>query len=301
MRSLRSYFITTLLRVMFKRQKPGAKPVQQMRDEYARAMARSYKPQPGVTCQADTLGAVAGEWSRPVEFTGQRTVLYLHGGGYAIGCAAAYRDLAGRLALAGQANVFAADYRLAPEHQYPAARDDALLCYRALLADGIPASAITIAGDSAGGGLTLATLVALRDAGDPLPGAVVCLSPWSDLTGSGESVQLNAKADPFITIAALAYMAKLYAGDAPLSDPGLSPCFADLSGLPPMLIQVGSTEILLDDSRRVVEKITAAGGNATIDIWKGMPHVWHLFAPQIPEGRQAIDQLSKFVLAHTGN
>lgn len=299
MRSLRSYFMTSLLRVVFKRQKPGALPVQQQRDDFIKIMARTYKPQPGIKCEAGELGGVAGEWSRHADYSGQRTLLYLHGGGYILGCAQAYRDLAGRLALAAQAKVFAADYRLAPEHLFPAALEDALACYRALIADGVPAESIVIAGDSAGGGLTLATLIALREAGDTLPAAAVCLSPWSDLTASGETMTSNAKADPMLTPAALDYMAGNYVGDTDRSDPRLSPCLADLGGLPPLLVHVGSSEILLDDSRRVAQKITSTGGQVTLDIWPGMPHVWHLFAGLIPEGRQAIVKLGEFVERHS--
>lgn len=299
MRSLRSYFMTSLLRVVFKRQKPGALPVQQQRDDFIKIMARTYKPQPGVNCEAGELGGVAGEWSRHADYSGQRTLLYLHGGGYILGCAQAYRDLAGRLAIAAQATVFAADYRLAPEHLFPAALEDALACYRALIADGVPAGSIVIAGDSAGGGLTLATLIALREAGDTLPAAAVCLSPWSDLTASGETMTSNAKADPMLTPAALDYMAGNYVGDTDRSDPRLSPYLADLGGLPPLLIHVGSSEILLDDSRRVAQKITSAGGQVTLDIWPGMPHVWHLFAGLIPEGRRAIVKLGEFIERHS--
>jgi len=301
MRSLRSYFITTLLRIVFKRQKPGALPLQQQRDDFIKMMARSYKPQPGISCQAGELGGVAGEWSRHADHTGQRTVLYLHGGGYILGCAEAYRDLTGRLAIAAQANVFAADYRLAPEHPFPAALEDALACYRALISDGIPAASITIGGDSAGGGLTLATLAALRDAGDELPGAAVCLSPWSDLTAGGESMISNAKADPMLTPAALAYMAGNYVGDVDSVDPRISPCLGDFNGLPPLLVHVGSSEILLDDSRRVVDKITSSGGQATLQVWNGMPHVWHMFASLVPEGRRAITLLGDFIQAKSHN
>ncbi|RLA03015.1 MAG: alpha/beta hydrolase [Gammaproteobacteria bacterium] len=297
MRSLRSYFVTTLLRVVFKRQKPGALPLQKQRDDFVKMMARSYKPQPGVSCQAGEIGGVLGEWSRHADNAGQRTVLYLHGGGYILGCAEAYRDLTGRLAIAAQADVFAADYRLAPEHPFPAALEDALACYRALISDGIPAAAITIAGDSAGGGLTLATLAALRDAGDQLPAAAVCLSPWSDLTASGESLSSNAKADPMLTPAALAYMAGNYIGEQDASDPRISPCLGDLNDLPPLLVQVGSSEILLDDSRRVANKIITNDGQATLEVWDGMPHVWQMFASLVPEGRQAITRIGQFIQA----
>ncbi|MEL0083909.1 MAG: alpha/beta hydrolase [Gammaproteobacteria bacterium] len=297
MRSLRSYIVTTFLRLVFKRQKPGKLPIQKQRDDFVKMMARSYQPQPGVSCATGSLGEVPGEWSRLEDHTSTRRVLYLHGGGYILGSAQAYRDLAGRLAVAAQADLFAADYRLAPEHPFPAALEDALACYRGLISDGIPSTAITIAGDSAGGGLTLATLVALREAGDELPGAAVCLSPWSDLTASGDSMVNNKKADPMLTGPTLAFMADHYVGDQQRSDPRISPCFAELGGLPPLLVHVGDSEILLDDARRVVEKITASGGAATLEVWKGMPHVWHMFAALLPEGRQAITKIGGFIQA----
>ncbi len=302
MRSLRSYFFTTLLRVVVKRQTPGAVPLEKHRQQFVGMMARLHKPQPGVTCQAGELGGVAGEWSHLDAYDGQRTLLYFHGGGYILGSAEAYRDLSGRLAVAAQANVFAADYRLAPEHLFPAALEDAMACYRALIAEGIPPESITIGGDSAGGGLALATLIALRDAQDPLPAAAICLSPWSDLTASGASLVSNAKPDPMLTPAALEFMAEKYIGadsDVDRADPRLSPCLGDLSGLPPMLVQVGSGEILIDDSRRVVDKITASGGTATLEVWDGMPHVWQMFAPLVPEGPQAIAKLGEFIRAQT--
>ncbi len=303
--------MTTLLRLVFKRQKPGAVPVEQQRADFIKMMARTFKPQPHISYQASQLGNVAGDWVRHTEPDNRRTVLYLHGGGYMLGCAEAYRDLTGRLAVAIKADLFAADYRLAPEHPFPAALEDALACYRALIADGIPPSSITIAGDSAGGGLTLATLIALRESGDPLPAAAVCLSPWTDLSFSGGSMTNNAVADPMLTIGTLGYMADNYvnglsgadsvdqAGSVDRKDPRISPYFAEFHDLPPVLIHVGGGEILLDDARRIAEKINITGGQSTIKIWPGMPHVWQMFAAIIPEGRQAIEDIGDYIQANS--
>ena len=297
MRSLRSYLITALLRFTFKRQKPGSVPLQQQRDDFLKMMRKAFKQQPGISYAPEAIGGVNGEWARHEHYQGQRTILYFHGGGYVLGCAEAYRDLTGRLAVASGAAVFAADYRLAPENPFPAALEDATACYRALLEQGVPPGAITIAGDSAGGGLTLATLLALKQAGDPLPGSAICLSPWTDLAASGKTMTDHAAADPMLTPAALADMANNYAQGHDLTDPRLSPLYGDLEGLPPLMVQVGSTEILLDDSRRIVNKALEAGGQAKLDIWNGMPHVWHMFAGQLPEGRVAIDRMGEFIRA----
>jgi len=316
LRSLRSYVMTTLLRLVFKRQKPGSIPVEKQRADFIKMMARTFKPQPHISYQASQLGNVAGDWVRHTEPDNRRTVLYLHGGGYMLGCAEAYRDLTGRLAVAANADLFAGDYRLAPEQPFPAALEDALACYRALITDGVPASSITIAGDSAGGGLTLATLIALRESGDPLPAAAVCLSPWTDLSFSGGSITSNAVADPMLTVGALGYMADNYVNglsgtdtvdqggsvassinrtDPRMSDPRMSPYFGEFHNLPPVLIHVGGDEILLDDARRVAEKINTTGGQSTIKIWPGMPHVWQMFAAIIPEGRQAIAEIGEYI------
>ena len=303
MRSLRSYFLTSLLRLVFKRHKPSSVPIEKQRADFIKMMARTFKPQPDVSYEVSELGSVAGEWVRHGQDNGQRSLLYLHGGGYMLGCPEAYRDLTGRLAIAAAADLFVADYRLAPEDPFPAALEDALACYRALINDGIPASSITIAGDSAGGGLTLATLVALREAGDPLPAAAVCLSPWSDLNFTGPTMTINSGSDPMLTAGTLGAMADAYAGTIPdgqdRTNPRMSPYYGDLSGLPPILIQVGSDEILLDDARRVAEKITHSGRQVTLNIWPGMPHVWQMFAALIPEGREAITDIGEYVQANT--
>jgi acetyl esterase/lipase len=226
-------------------------------------------------------------------------MLYLHGGGYVVGSIATHRGLAGRLSQAAAARVLLVDYRLAPEHPFPAAVDDAAGAYRWLLAQGIEPARLVIAGDSAGGGLTIATLVALRDAGVPLPAAAVCLSPWVDLEGRGDSVTTKAAADPLVHKDMLVQLAAWYLAGADPRTQLAAPLYADLRHLPPLLIQVGTAEILLDDAIRLAEKATAAGVKVTLEPWEDMIHVWQLFAPMLPEGQKAIEGIGVFVRQHT--
>ncbi len=227
-----------------------------------------------------------------------RTILYCHGGGYYFCSPASHRSLVFALAARSGARTFSLDYRLAPEHPFPAALDDALAAYRRLLADGTPADSIVIAGDSAGGGLALATLVALRDAGDPLPSAGILFSPWTDLAVTGGTIESNDGLDPMFCGAAIGRAAKLYVGDTDPTHPYLSPLYADLSGLPALLIQASSTEVLLDDARRIADRACAAGVSVEYEVWAKMPHVWQLWTPFVPEARQALDRAAQFVRAH---
>jgi acetyl esterase/lipase len=230
----------------------------------------------------------------------QRVLLYLHGGGYCMGSPNSHRDLTWRLAEASGARVVVPDYALAPEHPFPAALDQAVAIYKALLDDGIAPDSLAIGGDSAGGGLTFATLVAARDKGLPMPAAAVTLSPWTDLAGTGRSMTTNAKADAMIRADQIGRIVPLYTKGRAATDPLVSPLHADLQGLPPTLIQVGSTEVLLDDSTRIAEKLEEAGVPVTLDIWPNMPHVWQLFAARLPEGREAIVKVGAFLRDHLG-
>jgi acetyl esterase/lipase len=245
-------------------------------------------------------GSVAAEWITTPEGGGERTILYLHGGGYVIGSIRTHRDLASRFSRAAKARVLLIDYRLAPEHPHPAAVEDATAAYRWLLAQGVKPSRLAIGGDSAGGGLTVATLVALRDAGQPLPAAGVCLSPWVDLEGLGESMTTKADTDPMVQRDRLLGYAQHYlAGQSPRT-PLAAPLYADLSGLPPLLIQVGSAETLLDDSTRLAERARKAGVAADLEIWDDMIHVWQAFAAVLPEGQQAIENIGRFLRERVG-
>jgi phosphinothricin tripeptide acetyl hydrolase len=251
----------------------------------------------GVELEAVDAGGVPAEWTTPAGSESGRVIVYLHGGGYALGSIRTHRPLAARLASAAGAKVLSVAYRLAPEHPHPAAVEDAVAAYRHVVASGVAPSRIAIAGDSAGGGLTLACLVALRDAGDPLPAAGVCISPWLDLTCSGESWQTKADVDPLLQGPQIQMMADAYLAGADPTTATASPLFADLSGLPPVLVQVGTCERLLDDSTRFAERARAAGVDVELDVWEDMIHVWHAFADLLPEGREAIDRVAAYLAA----
>jgi epsilon-lactone hydrolase len=192
------------------------------------------------------------------------------------------------------------DYRLAPEHRFPAAVEDGVAAYRFAVSAGYAPGRIALGGDSSGGGLVLGTLVALRDDGDPLPAAGLCLCPWTDLTLSGESLRTKVDEDPMANPKILELMAEAYLGDADRRSPTASPLFADLAGLPPLLVQVGTAEILLDDATRLAERAKAAGVDVTLEIWDHMIHVWQSFADLLPEGRQAIERIGAYVEARLG-
>jgi len=224
-----------------------------------------------------------------------RIVLYLHGGAYCFGSPAHYRDFHWRIARAARAEVVCIDYRLAPEHRFPAALDDAVCSYRGLLAQGADPRRIAIMGDSAGGGLVFATLLRLRDEGAPLPACAVGMSPWTDLAAAGASFTANAEADPMLDGPQSLYFARTYLGGADPRHPYASPLYGDPAGLPPALIQVGSDEILLDNATRLAERMRAAGCRAECRVWPRMPHVWQLYARILPEGRRAIAEIGEFV------
>ena len=228
-----------------------------------------------------------------------RGVLYLHGGGYVLGSLDTHAELMARVAAACRAPVLGVDYRLAPEHPYPAAVDDALASYEHLLAAGIKPEAIVVAGDSAGGGLALALMLKLKELGKPQPAGAVLFSPWSDLTASGESTKTRIDADPMISAEMLNPMAELYLDGSDAANPMVSPLFGHLAGLPPLLIQVGDDEILLDDSTRLAKNAEAAGVKADIEIFDGAFHVFQN-QPHLPESADALKSVGKFFDAVTG-
>jgi acetyl esterase/lipase len=217
-----------------------------------------------------------------------------------IGSINTHRDLVARLARAAQTRALVIDYRLAPEQPHPAALEDATAAYRWLLASGADPARLAVAGDSAGGGLTVATLLALRDAGDALPACAAAASPWLDLACSGASMETKAPEDPMLVPERLRTWAAMYAGTHDVCGPLVSPLYADLAGLPPLLLQVGEAEVLLDDSTRLAERARAAGVDVTLDVWPEMIHVWHLFAFMLPEGQQAIDKLAGWIAGRVG-
>jgi epsilon-lactone hydrolase len=223
-----------------------------------------------------------------------RCVVYLHGGGYIVGTERLFRDFTWRIGKAAHASVLYVDYRLAPEHPFPAAVEDAARVYSWLTRRMDPAR-IAFVGDSAGGGLALATLHKLRDEGRPLPGAVAALSPWTDLALTGPSLAGNAAADPILELKRLPEIVNHYLAGADARHPYASPLYGQASGLPPMLFQVGSDEILRDDSVRMAEKLRAAGCEVEIEVWPRMPHAWHFYARLIPEARAAVDRVGAFL------
>ncbi len=252
-----------------------------------------------VDYEAIESGGVPAEWAVAGNARDDRVILYLHGGGYVIGSVRTHRQLVGDLSRASGAKVLSLDYRLAPEDPHPAAVDDAFAAYRHLL-DSFDPSKVAIAGDSAGGGLTAATLVALRDAGEPLPAAGVMISPWLDLTLSGESMDGKAAEDPMVQRGGLQMMADAYVAAADAKAATISPLFADLAGLPPLLVHVGTAETLLDDSTRFAEKAKSAGVDVELEIWEDMIHVWHAFSMILPEGRQATDRIGDYLKRRWG-
>jgi epsilon-lactone hydrolase len=241
------------------------------------------------------LGSVPGlRISTPGAST-DAALLYLHGGAYIAGSAQGYRSLAAEIGRAAGLTTYAIDYRLAPEHRFPAAIDDAVTAYRELLKTGLGASRIVLAGDSAGGGLALATLVALRDQGIALPAAALLISPWADLACDGVSMESKADEDPSLSPAGLRATAAHYLGKALPQTPLASPIYADLSGLPPLLVQVGSAEILLDDAVRIARAAGVSGVSVRLEVWPDMVHVWHAFAFMLPAGRRAIEEAGSFL------
>ena len=246
-----------------------------------------------IHCQSINADGISAEWiSAPDADLG--VILYIHGGAYALGSINVHREFIVRLVQATKIRCLAINYRLAPEHPFPAALEDATTIYGWLLNQGVDASQIIIAGDSAGGGLALGTMVTLRDNGEQLPSGAVCISPWTDLALTGASIQSKAKVDPILDLASLQMYARYYAGENELTSPLISPLYANLKGLPPLLIQVGTDEILLDDSTRFAEKARDAGVNVTLKIWDEMFHVFQLI-PFLPETKKMVDSIAEFV------
>jgi len=254
----------------------------------------AFKVADDVGVEEVTVADRTAEWLRAPGIQEGRAILYLHGGGYVMGSPHTHRALAGEIARAARAAVLLVDYRLAPESPFPAAVEDGVASLRWLLAQDFAPRHLAIAGDSAGGGLTVATLVSARDQRLPMPGAAVCISPWSDLTCSNESYKTRADADPMVT-ADIGNMANLYLQGADPKNPLASPNFANLRSLPPLLIHVGRDEVLLDDSIKLDQKATADGVDSTLEIWEDMIHVWHAFHPMLPEGKQAIARVGSFL------
>ena len=276
--------------------RPGAEAsIAQRREQYDRAVVAfaglvdEYPVGPAVP-----VGAAWAEWSRRAG-PHDPVLLYLHGGSYTMGSPASHRHLAQAIGAELDASVLTLDYRRPPEAPFPAAVDDAVAAYQMLTGDKVPPDRIAVAGDSAGAGLALALLQRLRADAQPLPAAVACLSPWTDLSCAAATHDTHAARDPLLSSDDLRAMGARYLGSAAATDPLASPAFADLAGLPPMLVQVGTEEILLDDARRLTERARAAGVPTEYQEWAGMFHVWQYYFPLLSEGRDAVRAIGRFL------
>ncbi|MBY8983895.1 MAG: alpha/beta hydrolase [Candidatus Lokiarchaeota archaeon] len=245
------------------------------------------------------INGVPAIWVSTPDVVEECVVLYLHGGGYVMGSINTHKEFGSRISRVSNSRVLLLDYHRAPENSYPAALDDAVAAYKWLIdSEGINPKNIIIGGESAGGGLTIATLLNLRDTGITLPTAAIILSPWADLLMTGETIRTKAKVDPLANASDLFFYASLYVGEDDPKNPYISPLYADLKGLPPMLIQVGSAEVLLSDSIRIAEKAKTAGVDVLLDIWEDMIHMFQMFALWAPEGQKATEKIGEFIQKH---
>ena len=266
-----------------------------LRKEYNN-LAVSFPPFDSAVYERVDAGGIRAEWVDVLEDRPKSVLMYLHGGGYVMGTIEMYRNMTAGLAKIGKVRVLSVEYRLAPENKYPAALEDSIKAYKWLLSQGYRAEDIVIGGDSAGGGLTLATLLKIRSLGLELPASAVCISPWTDLALIGKSIKAKAKEDPILSRNLLKYLADCYVGEeGDRCNPFVSPFYADLSGLPPILMMVGEREILLDDAIIFSQKAEYYGVKATMVVAQGMTHIWPFFAPAIPEGKQAINYIGKYI------
>ena len=284
-------------------ERPIAEGGASLEDMRAGMEAGSFPATDAATVTAVDADGVPGEWVTVAESDPNRRLLYVHGGGYVIGSPITHRRLCEDIAKAGRCAVLNLDYRLAPEHPYPAAVEDAIAGLKFIQSNGPDgagrADSTFVAGDSAGGGLTLATLLSAREQGVALPNAAIGISAWTDLAITGESIETRADADPLITdTSMIAGMAAHYIGGGDARDPLVSPLYADYAGLPPLLLQVGDAEVLLSDTTRVTEQARAAGVDVSEEVWDEMFHVWHMFAPLLPEGQAAIDRIGEWIRQH---
>jgi acetyl esterase/lipase len=291
--SLRAHAVRFGLRLFVKRgYRP--EPIEVVRQRFRRMEMLVPPPPCGTKTRNFKIGGLEARTITVREARPGTDVLFLHGGAYAVGSFRNYGHFTWRLGKAARARVVALDYRMAPEHPYPAALDDALAGYRWLLAQGTNPKRVLVAGDSAGGGLTLALLLKLRDDGLPLPAAAVVMSPWTDLAMTGASLHTNAERDPMLVASEVPRLAAMYLDGADSRDPYASPLYADPRGLPPTLIQAGGDEILLDDAVRMAEKMKAAGCEVELQVWPRMPHVFQLLATVMPEAQAAVAEIARF-------
>ncbi len=298
MPSLASHIVNPLIRAIVKSQLSAdvsGRTEAEIARRVRRALGTPVLPPPGGRYVKGECGGIPGLWTEP-KAPPAATVLYIHGGGFIACSPATHKPFTLAFAKRGF-RVFAPDYRLAPEHRFPAALDDALAAYRGLLdAGGDPAS-LVIAGDSAGGGLALSTLVAAKRAGLPMPACAVLFSPWTDLACAGDSMRTNLRADPMLCATTMPAAAALYLGAADKRDPLASPLHADLAGLPPLCIHASAIEVLRDDSTRLATRAREAGVEVSIRLWDNMPHVWPIFQRLLPEARRTMDEVAEYLTA----
>jgi acetyl esterase/lipase len=288
--------LNMVLHVTIKRVMSGTGTVAETR-RFIEGRGKARLP-PGIEVEPVRAAAFRGEWIRTPESSDERTLLYLPGGGFILPASQQVPLMVARINRVAGTRTLLVHYRLAPEHPFPAGLEDCLAAYRHLLDLGTDPKSIVIAGDSAGGGLTLSTLLALRDDGDPLPGCAVVISPFTDFSFGGESRFSNARHDPMLSSDGIARMNELYLDDALHDNPLVSPVYGDFRGLPPVLAQVGSTEVLLDDTRRVGERAASQGVDFEVEVWDAVPHVWHVWS-FLPETKAAIGRIGAFVREHT--
>ncbi len=268
------------------------------REETDRAAGLISKPPEGIDVVPVQIGDIYAEWIQPPQASHDKVILYFHGGGYVCGSCRGHRQHVAKFVKGSGVPALLFEYRLAPEHPYPAALDDALAAYRWLLDQGIEPSHIVFAGDSAGGGLALATMLAAREEGTPLPAGAAVLSPWTDLKCTGDSIRTKAKVDPFTPKGAWEVFSHYYTKGSDAGHPWISPLYGDLAGLPPVLIAAGDHDGLFDDSTRFVDKAQRAGTDATLIVGEGLFHCYPVCAPMFPEATQAMDQICTFIATH---
>lgn len=297
MPSIRSSICRILTKTLFAPKFNPNMPLDKAR-EGMEDITRFSRIPPNTQVEQETFDGISAEWVFREKAPEDRVVLYLHGGGYNVCSPNTHRELAARIALHCSAKALVPDYRLAPEHPFPCALEDALFAYRWLLGRGLKGHQISIAGDSAGGGLSLATAISLRDEGDPLPASIACISPWTDLALTGDSLKANSNVDPMLNASILKIWADNYVGNEDPLSPLISPLYASFKDLPPLLIQVGTDELLVDDSMRLAKKAENDNVDVTLQVYDKLWHVFHLSARLMPEAKSAVSEFAAFIAKH---
>jgi len=298
MASWQSRFIQRLIRMTWDKSGGPSLEASRLRNREAKLAARFAKVPRDVQVTRVMAGPVRAEWIEPAGAQFHRVIIYLHGGGYVMGSLDTHRNLVARIAAAASARVLFLNYRLAPEHPFPAALEDTLAAYRWLLMEGLDPAGIAFAGDQAGGGLALAAAIALRDNRAPLPGVLVALSPWTDLALSGRTILRNSATDHTLSIELMAYFAQSYLQGAVPTNPLASPLYARLKGLPSLLIHAGANEILRDDATRLAERALQAGVDVSVEIYAGQPHAFQLF-DMLPEAEASVARIGAYIKSRT--